>query len=142
MRISDAVTFIELLLVTIIISILVGVSIPRFRRTFNALQINSFSQELQAFMNYLQQRAIVEGKIICFNVDNDKNEYWAQFKDEKNRLKTYRAPGEIEIEQKQIMFYPDGSIDKATIKLINQNGQYISLTTEGIFGGVKLQYKE
>jgi len=139
-----AVTFIELLFVIIIIGILAGLSIPKFRSTFNTLQLNNFSRELQTFMNYLQQRAIVEGKTVYLNIDNDNNEYWAQIKDGENRLKTYQVPGEIEIEieQKQIAFYPDGSIDKTTIELINPDNQYINLTTKGVFGGVKLQYKE
>lgn len=92
-------------------------------------------------MNYLSQHAIVEGKVIYLNIDDEKKEYWARIKDETMRLKTYRIPEElkIEAEEKQIMFYPDGKIDKITIKIISRNNQYINLTTKGVFGGVKLQ---
>ena len=139
-------TFIEILFVIIIIGILTGISLPQFRKTFNTLQLNSFSREFQAFMNYLCQRSIVEGKIIYLNIDidNGKREYWAQVKGEINRLKTYKVPDQMKIEtqQKQIMFYPDGSIDKTTIKLINPDNRYVNLTTKGVFGGVKLQSQE
>jgi len=143
-RIHNAVTFIELLLVIVIIGILIGISVPRFRKTFNHLQLNSSSRELQASMNYLRQRSIVEGKPIYLNIDSDTGEYWAEVKDVKNRLRTYRVPIEIRIEaeQKQIIFYPDGSIDKVTISLIGSDNQNVTLTTKGVFSGIKLQSQE
>lgn len=134
-------TFIEILFVIIIAGILLGVSLPAFRKTFNNLQLNSFSRELQSFMNYLSERSVVEEKVIYLNIDNGQRECWAQVKNETNRLKTYRIPPDIEIEatQEQIAFYPDGSIDKINIKIINRDSQYFNLTTEGVFSGVKLQ---
>ena len=140
----SAITFIELLLVIVIIGILIGISTPSFRKTFNHLRLNSFSRELQTFMNYLRQRSIVEGKLIYLNIDNDTREYWAKVKDVKNRLRTYKIAAEIRIEaeQKQIIFYPDGNIDKVTIDLIGSDNQKITLTTKGVFGGVKLQSQE
>jgi len=144
MRQLRAITFIELILVIVIIGILIGVSLPRFRNTFNDLQLNGFSRELQASMNYLRQRSIVEGKIIYLNIDNDNREYWAKIKGEENRLKTYKIPAQIRIEteQEQIIFYPDGNIDKVTINLCGFDNQSIALTTRGVFGGVKIQSQE
>lgn len=134
-------TFIEVLFVIIIIAVLVGVSLPNMRRTFNNLQLNSFSRQLQAFMVYLRERSIVEGKIIYLNIDNQKRQYWAQIKDNESRLRTFSLPVEItiETEKEQILFYPDGSIEQITLKIFNLDGQSITLTTKGIFGGVKLQ---
>jgi len=143
-RTHSAITFIELLLVIVVIGILIGISVPRFRKTFNHLQLDSFSRELQTFMNYLRQRSIVEGKLIYLNIDSDTGEYWAEVKDVKNRLRTYKIPTKIRIEtqQKQIIFYPDGSIDKVTIGLIGSDNQKVTLTTKGVFGGIKLQSQE
>lgn len=133
-------TFIELILVIALIGILSVVAIPQFRKTFNDLQLNNFARDLQSFMNYLEQRSIVERKIITLNVDDVNKEYWAQIKDEPNRLKTYSIPKEINTEtnQSQIRFYPDGQIDAVTISLINPSNQRLRLTTEGVFGGVKI----
>lgn len=144
MRQLRAITFIELILVIVIIGILIGVSLPRFRNTFNDLQLNGFSRELQASMNYLRQRSIVEGKIIYLNIENDNREYWAKIKDQDYRLKTYKIPAQIRIEaeQEQIIFYPDGNIDKVTINLFGFDNQSITLTTRGVFGGVKIQSQE
>lgn len=134
-------TFIEILLVVIIIGALIGISLPNLRKAFDNLQLNSASQDLQSFMNYLRQRAIVEGKIIYFNIDSENKECWAQIKDATARLKSLALPPDIGIEtdQKQILFYPDGRIDSVTIKLIQPNNQNVILTTKGVYGKVKLQ---
>jgi len=141
---TRSLTFIEILLVIIIIGILIGVSLPSFRKTFNNLQLNSASSELQALMNYVHERAIVEGKVIYFNIDNGTKECWAQIKGASTRLKAYSVPEgvSIEPEKKQILFYPDGSIDSITIKLTNLNNEDVILTTKGVYGRVKLQTQQ
>lgn len=139
-----AFTFIELLFVILIIGILVAVSIPNFRKTFNNLELNNFSRELQAVMNYLHQSAIVEGKAIYLNIDNEERQCLAQDKENAKKFKAFRIPDGINVvtEKTEIFFYPDGAIDAATIKISNANGQEIDLTTKGIFGGVKIATKE
>jgi len=136
-------TFIELLIIIIIIGILVGISLPQFRNNVNRLQLNSFSRELQSFMNYLHERAVVEGEVIYLAFDMDNNEYWAQVKGKSQRLKTYHFPEgiKIETEENQINFYPDGSIDKTTIMLKDSAEQSVNLTTKGVFGRVKEESK-
>lgn len=140
---KKAFTFIELFSVIIIISILISVSIPLFRPTFNHLQLNSFSQELLAYMNYLHDRSVVEGKIIFLSLDNEKKQYAARFKDAQINLKTYTIPKDITIEvnkidgeDKQIFFYPDGRIDPVEV-IINLDTENVTLTTKGLFGKVK-----
>ncbi|MFZ2937783.1 MAG: hypothetical protein WA066_03655 [Candidatus Omnitrophota bacterium] len=137
-------TFVELFLVVIIIGVLIGIALPNFRKTFNYLQLNSFCSELQSAMNYFSQRAVVEGQIIQFNIDINNHEYYARIKDDSKNIKTWRIPKEIKIEsgQKEINLYPDGGIDKVTIKVVNLDNQTISLTTEGVFTGVKLVPEE
>lgn len=138
------VTFVELFLVIIIIGVLVGISLPNLKVTFNSLRLETFSRELQSLMNYLHERSIVEGKIIYLNIDTDKKEIWAKIKDMETPLKTL-ALGEdirIETENKQILFYPDGEIDKVTIEVLNPHNQKISLTTKGVYGGVKILAQE
>jgi len=136
-------TFIEILFVVIIIGIMIGVSVPNFRNAFNDIQLRSFSRQLQFFMNYLHERAIVERKIISLNIDNKNRKYWAKIKELPVPLKTYSLPPDIDIEidRNEILFYPDGEIDKITIKIISANKQEVCLTTEGTFGAVRLQYQ-
>lgn len=139
-----AITLIELALVILVIGILIGVALPSFRKTFNQLQLNSFSRELQVLMDYLRQRSIIEGKIIYLNIDSDNRQYWTKIRDAENRLKTYRLPEGVtlESEKKQVAFYPDGNIDKTTIIILGPDNKNITLTTIGVFGGVKLKAQE
>ncbi len=135
-------TLIELMCVVIIISVMIAVSLPQINKYFDKLELSSFSRDLQVFMNYLCQRAIVERKIIYLNIDQDKKQYWAYTTEEGNILKICHIPDRIRValEQKQIMFYPDGAIDKVSIKLMNRDNQYVILTTKGVFGGAKLEF--
>lgn len=140
-----AFTFIELLFIVIIIAVLVAVSFPNLRKSFNNLELNSFSREISAVINYLEQRSIVDVTTIHLNIDNEKKEYYAVKAESSERFKTYRIPDGIKIEMEgndEIAFYPDGSIDKVEIKLINSDNQEVILTTKGVYGGVKLQGAE
>lgn len=138
---NKAFTLIELLIVTIIMGVFIGVSVPVFKRSFNNLQLSSFSQELQTFVNYLHDRSVVEKKVIYLNIDIENRKYWVSYRGHEERLKVGSIPGQIrvEFEQKQIAFYPDGDIDKVSIKLINSDNNSVVITTKGVYGGVKLQ---
>jgi len=135
-----AFTFIELFLVIAILGILIGVSVPTFRKAFQSQQLKSFTQELQSLINYLHERAVVEEKIIYLNIDDEKKEYWTGIKDNPDRLKTYRIPYDIRVvmDKQEILFYPDGRIEPVTITLTSPGQESIFLTTKGIFGGAKV----
>jgi len=144
---KGAVTFIELILVVAILATLGGATLIHFRNNFNTLQLDNSARELQSFMNYLHERSIVESKVIQLNIDNGNKEYWAQAKDNQTRLRSYPIPKEVTIEVSRklgssdapVTFYPDGQIDKVTIQLENSDKRNVNLTTEGMFGKVKLQ---
>ncbi|MCM8780833.1 MAG: hypothetical protein NC908_02785 [Candidatus Omnitrophica bacterium] len=146
-RLKHAITFIELLLVTFIIGIIAAVSIPAFRKTFNNLELKSFSGQLQSFIRYLQQRSLAEAKIIYLRIDNETKRCWAEMKDgQVNVLKSYSIPKGIEVKiiiedtsTQRIVFYPDGQLDSATIKLTNPEKREIILNIQGAIGKVKVQ---
>lgn len=137
--ISRALTFIELILVVVIIGILTGIALPRLSRAFNHLRLNNFTSQLQGQVNYWHERAIVERKPLILKIDPANNGYWVQFSDSRDRLNSYQVPSGLNMraDQEQVIFSPDGSIGKISIKIINSDGQEICLTTQGVFGGVK-----
>ncbi len=143
-KVPKALTLIELLFVIIIIGILTAVSFPRFRKVFNNLQLNSFSADLQNFMNSMRQRAIVESSIVYLNIDGGNKVCQARFDDNENNLGSLKIPKEIMVqpEKIEVLFYPDGAIDKVTIKLMNFDNKSVVLTTKGVFGGVKAQVQQ
>jgi len=137
-------TFIELIFVVLILGIIVAVSVPAFRHNISNLELDGATRSLQAFMNYLREYSIVQRRIVALTVDNENKEYWSYYKDETARIKTFTFSQNINIEsgQEEIFFYPDGSIDKVTLSLINKEGDSTVLTTKGVFKGVKVQPRQ
>ncbi len=148
---SYAFTFIELLIVIIIIGILTGLSIPALRKTIDTFELDNFTKDIFYLTHYLQTAAISESKIYSLNIIPDKGELWAAFKaeDDFERLKgrfgrIYKISKNLTLsivpEQKQaVYFYPDGSIDKAEIILTNKYGKKASLVMSGRGSVVKIQ---
>jgi len=132
-------TFIEILFVVLILGILMGFLLPQVRKSASGLQLNNSSRQLCALVNYLHERSIVEEKVIYLGIDSDNNEFWYGIKEEAARSKTYRLPVDMRIEskQKEIIFYPDGSIDKFIVKLISADDQYVELAIKGGYPYVK-----
>jgi len=146
-------TFIEILIVVTVIGILTGISLPRLKKTFDNLQLNGFSRELQSTINYLYQRSVVGGKAITLTVDNDKREIRSEIQADGGQAigKTYPIPQglvvSIEVDPSQgdgnqIRFTPDGLISKANIVVTGTGNESIVLTTKGVFGGVKILPRE
>ena len=94
---KHAFTFIEIFFVIILIGILLGAAIPRVKRSLESLELNNFSGDLQDFMRYLKDRAVVEGKIIVLKVDQENLQYWAGIKDNQTRFKTYLIPKQLRV---------------------------------------------
>jgi len=143
-------TFVELMLVVIIIGVLASISTPLFRRTFNDIQLANASQEIVSLTRYARQKAIVERNLYRLNLDSYKNSYWltkcdlsAESKDEFQKLegkfgRHRRLPKGIKLvtKKKNMCFYPDGTSDGITFSLTNQNQRKNTLTTKGIRGSV------
>ncbi|MDD5729676.1 MAG: type II secretion system protein [Candidatus Omnitrophica bacterium] len=134
-----AFTFIELILVVIILSVLTAVSLPRIKSAFLSFELNNFSGRLETFIGYLCQRAASEGQIIYLSFDNAGKEYRAQIKGSQEKAQAYKIPAGItvETEQKEIAFYPDATTDKVDIIIKNSLDKSITLTTKGVYSGVK-----
>ncbi|MBF0522514.1 MAG: prepilin-type N-terminal cleavage/methylation domain-containing protein [Candidatus Omnitrophica bacterium] len=134
-------TMIELLFVTIIVGILIAIAVPRFQQTFNSMELSSVALKLQTFMNYMRQRSIVEGRTIYLNIDNGAKRYWAKAKNDEKPLKSESFLPDIEIKgaDEPIRFYPNGTLDRADLKIMDKNGKTIGLLAQGGYGRVKLQ---
>lgn len=148
---KSSLTFIELLLVVVIISILVTLSIPQFRKTFDNLELESFVKDIYYLSRYLQASSISQAKIHCLNINLQEAKLWANYKEE-NELKQiegklgkiFAAPPGIIIsldpaDKTSVYFYPDGNIDKITITFENKYKKQVSLVTQGVTGDIKIQ---
>lgn len=137
----DSFTFIELLFVVAIIAVIVGVSVPQMKAAFNRMQFNGFCERLQSSMNYIHDRSVVEQEVISLVIDKKNKRYWVEYKDLPKKEKVQYIPDDIELEtdSERIFFYPNADIDKVTIRIKSEGQKDISLTTKGVFGGVRIQ---
>ncbi len=137
-------TFIELLLVILLVVILAGVSYPLLRNNFYGTQLPVFSKRLQALFIHLRERAIVERKIVYLTFEEANTKYKVNIGNESRVIESFVIPEKVrvETEEEQIAFYPDGTIDKVTINLISPGQAGVNLTTKGVFEGVRLETQE
>lgn len=140
------------MLVAIIIGIIISVSTPLFRMTFNSIQLENLSSNLAKLMRYSRERAIVERLRYRLVFDEPRENYWLEVEKEplnnpgefhrlKSRLgKRHSIPGGIslEIEGEYLNFYPDGKVDETTLYLINEKGMTYTLITERTLGRVRI----
>lgn len=150
LRGERGITFIELLLVILIIGVLAGVSVPQFRKTLDNFELENFTKDIFFLCRYLQGSAIGQGKIYCLNIDRDKAEFRAtvkvgtDFKPAEGRFgRVYRAQGVTSVslfpvDRTAVYFYPDGSIDNVTITFENKEAQKNSLVIAGVSGVIKI----
>ena len=151
-------TFIELMLVVVLIGIMVGISTPIFRRTFGHLQLDNTSHNLAKLMRYAQQRAVVERQAHRIRFDSGKRTYWLEiekakedpllaskgFVPIKGRFgKRYLIPRGVVVAFKEegataVTFYPDGQADKVTLYISDRKANSYTLTTARRIGYVKV----
>lgn len=149
-----AITFIELLIVIIIIGVLVIVAIPQFRKTFDDYVLENFVKDIYYLCHYLKGSAISQAKIHGLNIDSNKGEIWATYEETKNQFqelegrfaKVYTLPDGVTLsininppDKTKIYFYPDGSIDNATLIFENKYEKEISLISQGAMGELKIE---
>lgn len=144
-------TFLEMLVVIIIIGIITAVSTPQFRKTFDNLALENFVKDIYYLIRYLQASAIQEAGVYYLNINKDKAEFrglykeGAEFKTPEGRLgKVYKAPAGVTIsleppEKTGVYFFPDGSIEKVTIILENLHKKQFSLVARGLSSGIEVK---
>ncbi len=151
-------TFIELMLVAILIGIIVGVSTPIFRRTFGHLQLDNTTQNLTGLMRFAQMRAVASGRAHRLRFDHEKGVYWLEAQRIKERpllegrafepikgrpgKRHYIPKGVSIIFAKEgttaIIFYPDGGADRISLFISDQKEKGYTIAMERRIGHVKV----
>lgn len=146
-----AFTFIELLIVIIIIATLTAISIPNFRKTFDNLELENFVKDIYYLARYLQASSAAENRIYYLEINRENAEFQAKYL-EGNELKAiagrfgkiYKAPKEVVLtiepaDLTGVYFYPDASSDKISITLKNKHNKQISLIAKGITSEIQIK---
>ncbi len=144
-------TFIELILVTTLLLILAGVSTPLFRKSLSGIQAKDTAQTLVQLMRYAQAKAIAERKLSQINFDFSEGSFWLTVQSEASPEEYIRPKGKwgaivtapegisLEGETELIVFYPDGTSDKAEIKISDQKGASFAISTQRTIRYVELE---
>lgn len=154
-------TLIELVLVCVIILILVSLSTPLFRKPFAGVRVRNTCRQLTHLMRYVQAKAIAERRLCRINFNFEQGSFWPVVeKDESpgefERIegkwgRTFDLPQGVSISGKilseagkagetlVIRFYPDGSSDKAEIKIFGSAEDVFTITTQRNIGYVNVQ---
>lgn len=143
-----AFTLIELLIVTIILVVIVGISVPNFSPAYKKFQLQKTTDDLAYLMRYAQSRAIVRGVPVRIVFDPQGLSFWLEqaveqesqgFADEEeveylrveDRFgKAVEIPDGFELRRQQdtVTFYPDGRIEKLEIAVCIEERCFLVLT--------------
>ncbi len=162
---NSAFTLIELTLVTVIILVLAGLSIPLFKNTFSSLSAKDAAFNISKLANYAQEKAVIDRNNYSIIFDFNRRQYQLFEWKKSGEKPSYAAAGgrfgrafslpqglyfydpksdltrkDGEEYKKQALFYPDGRSDELSIDIIDTQGNGYSVTLKGF--GSPVQIKE
>jgi Tfp pilus assembly protein FimT len=147
----QAVTFIELLVIVVIIGFLASLAVPNFRKTFDNLELENYSRDIYYLDRFLREASAASANVHCLNIDLDKGEiratsrHGAEFQPVSGRLgRIYKAPAGATIaveppDKTNVYFYPDASADNAKILFENKHKKRITLAIQGANSAIQIQ---
>jgi prepilin-type N-terminal cleavage/methylation domain-containing protein len=89
-------SLIEILLVAILISILIVLFIPNFRKTYQRLRLEFFAQRVMSFCRTAQNYALTKGKRIMMVIPSEGDKLIIEFSPKE--VKELKIPKEYEME--------------------------------------------
>lgn len=141
-------TFIELMLVAVIIAVLAATAVPRMRRAFARFELENFVKGIYDLSAYLQASAASRGQIYCLEIDPQKLSLCPVYK-EGDKFKSIpgrfsrprQAPAGVVFftEKKMLCFYPDSSVDEARLDFEDTYKDRLSLFFQGVSGGMEIR---
>jgi prepilin-type N-terminal cleavage/methylation domain-containing protein len=144
-------TLLELLLVLLILAVVVGMSIPRFRHTFRYLQLQLFASDVARVFTYANRRAVARGETLRIHFDVEGRRFWllrateaspgVEFERIAGKLgRGLSVPGAIFLDSRarEVTFYPDGRADPFEMLIIEDQEERYRLVTDAWTGRVKL----
>ncbi len=143
-------TLIELVLLTVIIAVLVAISTPLFRNTYSRLELKDASFNLAKLINFSQEKAVLEGLPYKLNLDIKNSRYhltkldpggsgkYVRLEEKVGRIFSLPRGIKLKSGKKEIVFYPDGHSEKATITFMGKNKR-LNIEIKGSLGYVEIK---
>lgn len=142
-----AFSLIELLIVVCILSIVAGISLPLFSKTFDNILLKNSSQDIVYLMRLASYRAVCEGKDFRVYLDKNRNGYFLSQKEGRDyklvsdrigKFKAFSKKIKFDFDNEFIEFKPSGQTTAFKITLENNLGQSLSIINEGISLNAKI----
>ena len=160
-KLNKAFTLIEILLVIIIVGIVLALAAPNFSSGYSHFQLNKTADDLLSVSRWAQAMAVGQERVYALSFSEDRHSYSLvrtkvslqndgtgnidQINDGSNDQDTFEPvngtlgrmhtiPDTIHLDtQDRIRFYPDGTIDSATIELASSD-QQITISSAQVRG--------
>ncbi len=145
-------TLLELVLVTLLIMILVGLSTPLFKKKLSDLTLTTTATKMQMMLTFAQESAVLTGKNMKMHIDIAQRCYQLFGMDAAATPPAYAAIGgrfgrsvaipaglDIAASRSDVVFYPDGHSDDATITVRTAAGDEYTIRVSGSGAPVTVQ---
>ena len=155
-RPAKAFSLIELLLVAVLLSVLAGLAVPQFSKTYATFQLKETAANIAYLLRYAQGRSVVKNKKHQFQFSPDYLQYWLEEEQSSGenpagsevffslipgrlgRISSVPEGVTITSDRFSIVFTPDGKIDKTKIEFQGKNGGVFTILTFAQTGYVQV----
>lgn len=152
-------TLLELILVMVILSTVLGMAAPSLSGFFGSRQTHDTAAQILALTQLARSQAISEGIVYRLNFDTNERTYWltAQQAGAFEELKTglgqkFTLPKDMVMEMEDVeredkdmflKFTPQGTVTAGTVRLIDRRGLALEITCPTVtesYSIIELQY--
>lgn len=145
-----AFTFIELIIVCLIMGILIGVAMPQIKNAWDNLALENFAKGLYTRCAWLQANAIAETRIYYLGIEKEGSEFIGYILDDNQYYKLSGRLGEAlqlpfgarvlgPVSIAGIHFYPDGSSDPVNLTFESRRQNKVAFIVKGVSGEISVQ---
>jgi len=132
----------ELLTVILIMSMIVGFSVPRFSRSFGQLQVQVFTNDVVKLLAYASRRAVTRREILSVHIDAEARRTWVaegradsqevspRVASKLNRLAPIPETVSVTSSAGEVTFYPDGRADPFEMVIVDKSADGYRLVTD------------
>ena len=149
-------TLIELILVLVLLGLMLGLAVPRFRQAVLSDNLNATSLRIIGLVQDLRERAISNQVSYVLHIDMREKQLWSfasnatEEEQDTARKRAFRLPADVKIEdlwswssgklydEATIHFSKKGYIEQAMIHLQSEDGRRLSLELTPFLGSIKI----
>lgn len=149
-------TLLELIVVIVLLGLMFGLTVPRFRQTVLSDSLDATSLRIIGVVQDLREKAISDQVSYVLHLDIRQKKLWAfatsatEEEQERSRDRAYQLPVDVKIEdiwswsrgklyeEATIHFSKKGYIEQSMIHLQSEDGRQLSLELSPFLGSIKI----